>query len=164
MGPFIWGKVIVNIDEGSELNCIDADLFYRTDLQIIPSSAGARSAGSFEMKIEGQMKTAVCLDIIAPASEATISLGHCLVVKNLGVEMLLGQPAKFHHNIVTLPNSSLMTFKDILGKNHSCSTLDDNTLRNETTPKKVLRLDEDAHIYPGEKLVQKLTSEFSPFS
>ena len=71
--PTVWAllkveKVIVNIDKGSELKRVDADLMHRLHLQIIPTATGAKSAGSFLMKIEGQTKQAVILEILTPQS------------------------------------------------------------------------------------------------
>ena len=67
--PTVWAliqgkKIIINIDEGSELNCVNADPIQRLKLQIIPTITGARIAGSYKMKIEGQTETPVMLDIL----------------------------------------------------------------------------------------------------
>ena len=166
--PTVWAlltgeKVIVNIDEGSELNCVDADLMHRLHLQIIPTATGAKSAGSFRMKIEGQTKQAVTLEILTPQGNAKIDLGCCLVVKHLGVEVLLGQPAKFNHQIITIPHSGQMTLIDLNGRTYKCPTLDDYSLRSATVPKTILRIEEDIHIYPGDKLTHRLPNVFKSF-
>lgn len=69
--PTVWAlmqgkKIIINIDESSQYNCVDADLIQRLKLQIIPTITGARSAGSYKMKIVGQTETPVMLDIFTP--------------------------------------------------------------------------------------------------
>ena len=57
-------KFVVNIDEGSELNCVDANFMHKNKLQIVPTNTGAKSAGSFSMKIEGQTNNSVLLDVL----------------------------------------------------------------------------------------------------
>ena len=167
--PTVWAllqgeKIIINIDEGSELNCVDADLIHRLKLQIIPTVTGARSAGSFKMKIEGKTKQPVLLDIVTPDGNARINLGCCLVVKNLGVEVLIGQPGKFNHQIVTMPHSSTMSFKDMDGDSHCCPTLDGDLLKNALVPKSIMRVEEDTYVFPGEKLTHRLPQTFKTFS
>ena len=54
------------------------------------------------------------------------TLGSCLVVKNLGVQVLLGEPAKKRHNVVTWPKAKKMSFEDVKGNLHTCSTLQNN--------------------------------------
>ena len=108
------------------------------------------------MKIEGQTEKPVMLDIFTPEGTARINLGCCLVVNNLGVEVHLGQPAKYNHQIVTMPHSGQVVFKDISGNQHSCSTVDDSPLEDANIPKAIMRLEEDTHVYPREKLSFKL--------
>ena len=106
-------KLVINIDEGSELNCVDANFMHKNNLQIVPTNTGAKIAGRFSMQIEGQTGNDVLLDVLTQEGTARINLGICLVVKNLGVEILSGQPAKFNHQIITIPHSNKVVLKDI---------------------------------------------------
>ena len=104
-------KIRASIDEGSELNVVDLDIAKKCGFEITDTITGAKSAGSFSMTIEGQTKDDVILFIAVAQGKAAINLGSCLVVKNLGSQVLVGQPAKESHNIVTWPKSGKMTFR-----------------------------------------------------
>ena len=47
-------KLVINIDECSNLNCVDANFMHKNNLQIVPTNTGAKIAGRFSMQIEGQ--------------------------------------------------------------------------------------------------------------
>ena len=97
-------NLVAIIDEGSELNCIDAKLIHSANISLHISDVGAKSAGNFKMKILGQTKQDVIISIIAPKVQAMLNMGICVVIENLGVDMLIGQPAKVTHEIVTKPH------------------------------------------------------------
>ena len=105
------------IDEGSELNCIDSNFAKTCRIEIIGSEQNAKSAGNHKMHVYGQTKDDVFIQVVTAKDKATLNLGVCLVVDNLGVNILIGQPAKIRHKIVTKPHLSLITFSDLEGKN-----------------------------------------------
>ena len=55
---------------------------------------------------------------------AELNLGTCLVVKDLGTNILIGQPAKEEHHIITYPHLRQVTFKDVDGFSHAKLYLD----------------------------------------
>ena len=46
------------------------------------------------MSIKGQTCSDVVLKVVVPKGFAELNLGVCLVVENLGVQLLIGEPAK----------------------------------------------------------------------
>ena len=111
------------------------------------------------MAIEGQTKADVVLSIAVAQGRADINLGSCLVVKNLGSQILVGQPAKESHNIVTWPKTGKMTFENTKGESFTCSTLT-SKFGDETIPKAVLKAVTDTHLFPEEYWSFQLPEEF----
>ena len=56
-----------------------------------------------------------------------------------------------------------MTLIDLKGRTYKCPTLDNNSLSSATVPKTILRIEEDIHIYPGDKLNHGLANVFKLF-
>ena len=135
------------IDEGSELNCVDSRLINAVDIPIHVSDLGAKSAGNFKMKIMGQTKHDVVVSIMSPKMQGKINLGVCVVIKNLGVDMLIGQPAKIQHEIVTKPHLQRLSFRDIDGVIHDVNTV--NRSSNKSLGE-VVRSVKQVTLYPGE--------------
>ena len=46
---------------------------------------------------------------------ALINLGNILVISNLGVDLLIGQPTKVDTNMVSVPHKRLVYFRDVNG-------------------------------------------------
>ena len=100
------------IDEGSELNCIDADLALKASMEHIPTNCKAKSAGNMKMTIIGETKKNIVLTVHHPSAMVTWNLGKCIVVQNLGVQILIGEPAKLDNQIVTKPHLKVVESKD----------------------------------------------------
>ena len=109
------------------------------------------------MQVYGQTKDDVFIQVITAKDKATLNLGVCLVVDNLGVNILIGQPAKIRHKIVTKPHLSLISFSDLEGKNYSCSSSQEKEKKH---PAEILRIKESISLYPGEVLHLNLSLQF----
>ena len=99
------GNVIADsiIDEGSELNCICSSIAARCQLKFTPVKINAMAAGSNSMKLLGVIPSDIVLKVQDSKSAVQIILKHAVVVKNLGPNILIGEPGKMDNNIITLP-------------------------------------------------------------
>ena len=103
------------IDEGSELNCLSEAFAVKNKIEFSPTPCSASSADSTCMKIMGQ----TVQDLVVSPLHTNIvlwDLGKCVVVKNLSVDMLIGEPGKLDNEIITLPHLKKIKTKDINGK------------------------------------------------
>ena len=64
----------------------------------------AKAAGSTNMKLSGQTTEDVMIKIKYEGPPIILKLGRMVVVKNLGVSILIGEPAKVDNKIVTIPH------------------------------------------------------------
>ena len=137
------------IDEGSELNCLDSKLIETVGIPIHVSDLGAKSAGNFKMKIVGPSKNEVVVSVVSSKMQGKINLGVCVVIENLGVDMLIGQPAKIKHEIVTKPHLQRVSFRDTHGLVQDVAS----TNRSSSKPSgEVVRVVKQVVLYPGEAL------------
>ena len=83
---------LATIDEGSELNVIDHDFCLRWKIKFTPTHYSARAAGSITMPVKGQTMNNVILNLLACDTPIKWKLGKCIVVENLGVNILVGEP------------------------------------------------------------------------
>ena len=68
------------------------------------------------MAVSGQTKSNVILKIPHESSSISWDLGKCVIVENLGVDILIGEPAKIDNNIITKSHLRILETKDINGK------------------------------------------------
>ena len=100
------------IDEGSEINCIDADFALKCNLNQVPTNCSATAAGSLAMTITGQTLNNIILTISQEDTQVKWDLAKCAVVANLGVEVLIGEPGKIDNFIVTKSYKQKIETKD----------------------------------------------------
>ena len=89
------------IDEGSEINCIDTVFAARNNLKTGPTGCSAKAAGNTAMVVSGQTLESVVLKIPHKSSSITWDLSKCVVIEDLGVDILIGEPGKIDNKIVT---------------------------------------------------------------
>ena len=114
------------IDEGSEINCIDSAFANRCNLPQVPTECSAKAAGNTTMMVTGQTRDNIVLNIPSQESLIKWDLAKCVVVENLGVDILIGEPGKVDNEIVTKSNLRKVETRDINGK----------TINNSLLPKK----------------------------
>ena len=147
---------IAIIDEGSELNCVDEAFIKLSGCEMISTNVGAKGAGDYNIAIGGQTKDPVHVSICGEDYVAPIDLGICLVVKNLGASVLIGQPAKEDHEIVTIPHHKEIYFKDIEGCDRKCAMLKRSRKLEAKATAEVMRLEEDKLVYLGDSIIYTL--------
>ena len=74
----------------------------------------AQTAGSLSLNISGKTAQDIIVCKILDNSRVYWNLGQCLVIENLGCDVLIGEPAKAKNNIQTNPMSKLIYAYDDL--------------------------------------------------
>ena len=100
------------IDEGSEINCIDADFASKCNLNQVPTNCSATAAGSLAMTVTGQTLNNIILTISQEDTQVEWDLAKCAIVANLGVDILIGEPGKIDNFIVTKSYKQKIETKD----------------------------------------------------
>ena len=108
-------KVICTADEGSEINCIDYDLVINNNIPFSATRQTAKGAGSTKMCLMGETTSNVRLQVCSKKHDIRWDLGKLVIVKNLGVPLIIGEPGKSDNSIITIPQETILT-KDITGK------------------------------------------------
>ena len=85
---------LATIDEGSEINCLDEGFATRLNIIFVPTACKATAAGSSRMKLVGQTLNDVILYPQGTTDTVCWNLGKAVVVTNLGVDILIGEPGK----------------------------------------------------------------------
>ena len=108
------------VDEGSEINVVDHDLVLKCGLQVepVPGNGGATGAGSNPLKVVGQCKDDLVIDVELDGSSVPVQMGRAVVIKDLGTPCLLGEPAKADNAIRTIPEQRLIQRQDSLSAIH----------------------------------------------
>ena len=107
-------KIICTSDEGAELNCIDYAVVLSNNIPFTVTKQTAAGAGSTKMCLMGETTSNVCLQVCSKKHDIKWNLGKLVIVKNLGVPLLIGEPGKRDNTIITIPQESILT-KDVSG-------------------------------------------------
>ena len=97
------------IDEGSELCCIDQSLASSLNLPFSRTSECAMAAGSTSMTLIGETDSPIILKLSYCKFPIEWNLGNCVIVRNLGCPILIGEPGKSKNNIITDPTKKLIS-------------------------------------------------------
>ena len=108
-------KIISTIDEGSEINCIDYAAAISNNVPFTATRQTAAGAGSTKMTLMGETVSNVRLQVCSKKHDIKWDLGKAIIVKNLNVPILIGEPGKKDNMIVTIPQEAILT-KDVSGK------------------------------------------------
>ena len=76
-----------------------------------------------KMNITGETTSDVKLKVPHNNSFTTWNLGKCIIVQNLGVDILIGEPAKVDNEIVTIPHKKTIEANDENGNRISIPSL-----------------------------------------
>ena len=166
-------KITAVIDEGSEISAIDYDVVLKLNLSISRTIEAAQAAGSRSLNIIGKTAEDVIVKKNIIDSNVTWNLGQCLVVKQLGCDALIGEPAKEKNHIVTHPVSKTITTVDNMSnkvilfyssssQNHSkfSEKLVHNGLKNKQLKSSTVRFNRTENIYPNNSVSILVPSEF----
>ena len=107
------------------------------------------------MNLSGQTQEVISIDIKHIGKHIKWQLGKMVVVKNLGVDMLIGEPGKVDNEIITIPHKSLIEMTDINGKRIK---LPYSNKTSSTAEKSIFHCKSESNlvIYPSQKLKVKL--------
>ena len=107
------GTPFVNIiDGGAEVNCLDLDLVERLKIPYIPTDLRAEAVGEQQIDLAGVTST----DFIFHADfygkpAIPINMQRAAVVRNLGSDTLVGEPAKRKNRLDVLSHEELVTIR-----------------------------------------------------
>ena len=136
------------IDEGSEINCVDSAFAMKCKIAQIPTVCSAKAAGNGTMKLTGQTMDNVVLIIDQPSTLIKWDLSKCVIVENLGVDILIGEPGKVDNHIETKPLQEILQTKDVNGK-----IVDVPYFKKKSGTRFVCRAVKNENLFPGESLI-----------
>ena len=94
---------IAVVDSGAEINVIDITVARNAGVGIVKTSEIATAANQLPLDIHGRTSSPISLLCKTNEGSKMIYLGYVLVVNNLGIGCLIGEPGKAHNNIICLP-------------------------------------------------------------
>ena len=97
----------------SEVNCMDESFASKNAIFFVPTACQVTAAGCNAITLVGQTKNDIILKINCNKKLAHVHIGQMIVVKNLGVDILLGEPGKLDNAIVTIPHKKVVKFLDL---------------------------------------------------
>lgn len=150
--------VYPTIDEGSEINVIDHDFAQSCNISFSRTAHHATAAGSHSMTVTGETNDDVVLQKHHNNHYIRWNLKKCIVVKNLGCPILIGEPAKKDNFISTIPSDKIISTLDTKGT--PCSLPYDSKPvlynRNFICRSNTLRV-----LFPGDKMAVDLPTMFA---
>ena len=147
---------LATIDEGSEINCLDETFAIRSNILFIPTNCKALAAGKSEMKLVGQTLNDVRLTLQNTDKSIVWDLGKTVVVSNLGVDILIGEPGKADNRISTIPHKKII---EVMGFDNKKIRLPYFSKIPSSTTYTTCRSTKRITLYPGEILNQPLPLE-----
>ena len=107
------GTVFVNIvDGGAEINCLDLDLVERLGVPFVPTDAGATAAGEHKVALAGVTSSDFVFSVdFHGRSGIPIDMQRAAVVRNLGADALLGEPAKRRNKLDVVSHQEIITIR-----------------------------------------------------
>ena len=82
---------------------IDKKFALKTGIRFVQTQECAEAANRLPLDIVGQSELPVSLGVHVEDGKTELHLGIVLVINNLGVDVLIGEPGKEHNNIICLP-------------------------------------------------------------
>ena len=147
------------VDEGSMINCCSFEFSKKADIPLENFHCSALGANKTPLVVVGITRYDVIAQVIGTSSSSCkIKIAKLIIIKDLGVDILLGQPAKIDNCIVTIPHKSLILFKSIDNADQKVSY----PLRNNKELKlhAVMRVKNSVTIFPGEQYTHHLPNQF----
>ena len=146
------------VDEGSEINCLDEGFASKNGIKFERTDCKATAAGSTVMKLSGQTYNDITVTIRHKGKPIVWKLGRLVVVKNLGVDLLVGEPAKIDNEIVTFPHKRLIEMWNSAGKRVKLPYF--SQIKYPSTSIFQCKAPSNETIYPSSKLKIKLPVDF----
>ena len=153
---------LATVDEGSEINCMDEKFAIKNKIQFIPTLCTATAAGSNSMKLAGQTFRDIVLDVKGSEFPVHWDLGKVVIVSNLGLDILVGEPGKADNKIITIPHQKIIETVDSKGKvvkiPYSLKRMTSETIYS------TCRAVQSETLYPGQELIYKVPKQFQTCS
>ena len=96
------------IDSGAEVNVLDKSFAVSLGLGIINTTETALAANKLPLEIFGQTAKPFVAECITKNGNKMLHLGIVLVIANLGVSCIIGEPGKTRNNIICLPKQKII--------------------------------------------------------
>ena len=146
------------VDEGSVINCCSHSFAKKSGIPIESVQCSALGANKTPMTVVGVARYDIWATVIGPSNPCNLIVSKMIIIKDLGVDILLGQPAKIDNCIITIPHKSQIKFKAEDGIEYMVSY----PLRKYDKIKlhAVMRVKTSATLLPGEKYSYQLPNHF----
>ena len=145
------------IDTGAEINVLDKNFAVANKIGINKTTETAHGASKLPLDVFGQTTMPVSFQCLTNTGLKTVHLGIMLVVVNLGVDCLIGEPGKALNNLVCLPRQKLVVFANETNDCHAKYVASKH-------PYVLARAVSDTMLFPGERLKFELPSDLKSFS
>ena len=165
--------IIAIIDEGSEISAINKNIVDAVNIHISRTLEEAQSAGSRSLIIAGKTSEDIVIDKYQNDSHVQWNLGQCLVIENLGCDLLIGEPAKAKNNILTHPVTKNVHTLDSSSNKIVLSYISDQFVDNTVSEQKSrnvlscgspvsasVRLNVSQTVYPNNSISVQIPKEF----
>ena len=153
-------KIISTADEGSELNCMDHRIAVENNIPFTATRQTAAGAGSTSMTLMGETTSNISLQVPSGNNDIRWDLGKVIVVKNLGVPLLIGEPGKKDNSIITIPQTTILT-RDITGNFVSLPYHASKGHQSGFSKHFLLSVPSNILLYPGECVSVPIPSTFA---
>ena len=97
------------LDEGSNVNCIDQKVTNQRRIKFKKSKLAAQAPRSGSVTVSGICSSDLVISTVFGDKEVLINPGQPLVIPNLGVDILVGEPGKQSNNLSTDPSAKLLS-------------------------------------------------------
>ena len=97
-------KTVMLIDEGSEMECMDAAFSKKIGVRQKSTNRSATAAGNTDLTILGESEDEIIVDTKFQSTHIPLNLGRVTIIDNLGVDLILGEGGKARNSISTNPN------------------------------------------------------------
>ena len=102
-------KAVALLDEGANLSCVDLKVANKNGIDYVESNVSAKAAGSGAVTISGICRSDLIVETVFEEEVVLINIGKAVIVPNLGVDLLLGEPAKATNFITTDPSAKTLS-------------------------------------------------------
>ena len=164
-------NVTAIIDEGSEISAISSTIVDTINIPISRTLEAAQSAGTQALQITGKTTNDIMVETNVNSSLVRWNLGQCLVIKDLGCDILIGEPAKEKNSIFTHPVHKYVVTNDIRSNktilaynpyNFVNEPVSEHKLKNVQSgiSSSLVRLNRSQNIYPNDSVSVEVPKEF----
>ena len=134
------------VDSGAELNCLDLQLVKDMRVPYLPTTSGAKAVGEIRIDIAGVTSADFVIYSDFNGRKIPINLQRAVVVDALGVDAIIGEPAKQFNGLETNARTKRVSIR------YEGSVLSKPYLDISRRVYRVAKPDSATTVFPGEKL------------